>query len=38
MSSYFTDAGFDCTLLDLSPDVIEISKKYLLKIICQQIF
>ena len=27
LSSYFSDAGFDCTLLDLSPDVIEIAKK-----------
>lgn len=26
LSSYFSDAGFDCTLLDLSPDVIEIAK------------
>ena len=27
LSSYFSEAGFDCTLLDLSPDVIEIAKK-----------
>lgn len=27
LSSYFSDAGYDCTLLDLSPDVIEIAKK-----------
>jgi ubiquinone/menaquinone biosynthesis C-methylase UbiE len=26
LSSYFSEAGFDCTLLDLSPDVIEIAK------------
>ncbi|MBO73438.1 MAG: hypothetical protein CMD35_07480 [Flavobacteriales bacterium] len=27
LSSYFSEAGFDCTLLDLSPDVIEIAKE-----------
>ena len=27
LSSYFSDAGFECTLLDLSSDVIEIAKK-----------
>lgn len=27
LSSYFSEAGYDCTLLDLSPDVIEIAKK-----------
>lgn len=26
LSCYFSDDGFDCTLLDLSPDVIEIAK------------
>ena len=26
LSAYFSDAGYDCTLLDLSPDVIEIAK------------
>ncbi|MFA7252971.1 MAG: class I SAM-dependent methyltransferase [Patescibacteria group bacterium] len=27
ISAYFADAGFDCTLLDVSPDVIEIARK-----------
>ncbi len=27
LSSYFSEAGYDCTLLDLSPDVIEIAKE-----------
>ena len=27
LSSYFSEAGFECTLLDLSPDVIEIAKE-----------
>jgi len=31
ISGYFSDAGFDCTLLDLSPEVIEIAKKIFAK-------
>lgn len=31
LSSYFSDAGYDCTLLDLSPDVIEIAKEIFAK-------
>ena len=27
LSSYFSDAGYDCTLLDLSPDVIKIAEE-----------
>jgi len=27
LSSYFSEAGYDCTLLDLSPDVIEIAEE-----------
>jgi SAM-dependent methyltransferase len=27
LSSYFSEAGYNCTLLDLSPDVIEIAKE-----------
>lgn len=27
VSAYFSENGFDCTLLDISPDVIEVAKK-----------
>jgi ubiquinone/menaquinone biosynthesis C-methylase UbiE len=31
LSSYFSEAGYDCTLVDLSPDVIEIAKEIFAK-------
>lgn len=31
LSSYFSEAGYDCTLLDLSPDVIKIAKEIFAK-------
>ena len=27
LSAYFSDAGFDCTLVDLSPDVVDIARE-----------